>query len=290
MEATNNWYTRTLPSRVKTGGAKVLVMQRLHEKDPTALQAEEPNTTHLILPAWADVLEENTLEKYYIDGLLNPARMPRQFLQSLKRTLGERTFAAQYEQSPRPQSGNIFDPEKFTRYAIAELTQEHPDIVWHFALDTAYTRKTSNSASVCVAFAYIDGHYYIRDVMREWLNFSALIKKLTQFIQRNGYTTKSRIFIEPKASGKDVVDVLRHQGLNAMDAPAPTTDKIANAYSIQPIADAGRIAIPHAAPWVHAFLNELSLFPFSTHDDQVDAVVLMVKAMEAKRRRIKAFG
>jgi hypothetical protein len=39
-----------------------------------------------------------------------------------------------------------------------------------------------------------------------------------------------------------------------------------------------------AGPWVKDFLDEAELFPFSAHDDQVDAAALAFNKLAAKRQ------
>jgi phage terminase large subunit-like protein len=40
---------------------------------------------------------------------------------------------------------------------------------------------------------------------------------------------------------------------------------------------AGRILLPHEAPWLPEFENELLAFPYGRFDDQVDALLLVLE-------------
>lgn len=45
---------------------------------------------------------------------------------------------------------------------------------------------------------------------------------------------------------------------------------------ISPFVENGRVYLPAGALWLDTFLNELTLFPESDHDDQVDAFVYVI--------------
>src|SRR5690606_22237369 len=98
--------------------------------------------------------------------------------------------------------------------------------VWQFDADTAYTANQENDPTGMLASCYIDNTLFIREAVAEWLELPELIKRLPEFIKRNGYTTQSKLHIEPKASGKSTVQTLkRGTALNVVEAPSPKDDK-----------------------------------------------------------------
>jgi predicted phage terminase large subunit-like protein len=54
-------------------------------------------------------------------------------------------------------------------------------------------------------------------------------------------------------------------------SPPPGTDKIMRLYAQTAMFENGRVLIPRRAPWLADYINELTSFPGSKHDDQVDA-------------------
>lgn len=52
----------------------------------------------------------------------------------------------------------------------------------------------------------------------------------------------------------------------------PLGDKTSRAHSVSPLVEAGRVALNQGAPWLADFLDEITSFPASVHDDQVDAL------------------
>jgi hypothetical protein len=111
----NNWIDATLRSRLNdpATGAIILVMQRLHELDPTGfLLEQEPGVwTHVRIALEA---EEDETWTFPISGkivmrkageVLMPERFPPATVEQLRsRRL---VFAGQYQQRPAPVEGNL---------------------------------------------------------------------------------------------------------------------------------------------------------------------------------------
>ena len=95
-------------------------------------------------------------------------------------------------------------------------------------------------------------------------------------MQKNGYTPKSRIFVEPKASGKSIVQTLvRETGLNVKEDKPPTKDKVARVSDISASLESGRVSLLNG-DWNSEFLDQLTRFPAAKHDDMVDCLVMAV--------------
>src|SRR6266850_1425394 len=113
---TLEWWDQSMNSRLNNPktGAKVIVMQRVHQNDLTGHILDQGEYIHLRLPAefeienkcftsigWQDPRKE--------DGeLLWPDRMPIEVLRSLRRSLGPLSYAGQYQQRPMPAEGGQF--------------------------------------------------------------------------------------------------------------------------------------------------------------------------------------
>ena len=57
------------------------------------------------------------------------------------------------------------------------------------------------------------------------------------------------------------------------------TDKVTRARGITGWCESGRVFLPYEAPWVATFLSEICSFPRAEHDDQVDALTLLLKRL-----------
>jgi predicted phage terminase large subunit-like protein len=102
----------------------------------------------------------------------------------------------------------------------------------------------------------------------------------------NRHPEASAKYIEDKANGPAVIQVLRHTvpGLIAVN---PEGGKLSRAAAVSPQIEAGNVYLPHPAiaPWVDEFVEQFSAFPNAAHDDDVDAAtqsLLKLGANESK--------
>jgi hypothetical protein len=51
----------------------------------------------------------------------------------------------------------------------------------------------------------------------------------------------------------------------------PLGDKESRASAVSPLFESGRVFLPESAPWLDDYIDELTSFPASPHDDQVDS-------------------
>ena len=47
----------------------------------------------------------------------------------------------------------------------------------------------------------------------------------------------------------------------------------------------GQVRLPATAPWLERFLHEVAAFPNGKHDDQVDSMSQMLRALDLPRTR-----
>ena len=102
-----NWYRSDLTTRLKPKGRIVLIMTRWHEDDLAGrLLAQNPAEWHVIrLPALA---EENDPLGRAPGAALWPEWEDEAALLRKRDTVGERTWSALFQQSPRPIVGSLF--------------------------------------------------------------------------------------------------------------------------------------------------------------------------------------
>ena len=289
----NRFFNETLRSRLNNPdiGIFIVIMQRLHENDLTGmlLDKEPHNWEYICLPAEvSDVVRPKELKKNYVDGLLFPERLSKETLKSFKLGLGSYGYSGQYEQLPSPSEGGIFKSDWFN--VIKELPHNLKafDLKWDFYLDTAYTAKQENDATAMLCAAFHNNDLFIREVRAVRLEFPELIKEIESFVIVNGYTNRSRIYVEPKASGKSIVQMLkRSTGLNVLEDKPPAQDKVSRASSVSAFVESGRVNLLNGR-YIDSFLNELKSFPNGNHDDQVDVLVMAIDKNTNRRKKVRA--
>jgi predicted phage terminase large subunit-like protein len=109
------------------------------------------------------------------------------------------------------------------------------------------------------------------------LEFPDLQRKIQSLAQR---ANAKRIIIERAGSGISLIqDLKRSTKLNVIGI-VPKQDKATRLMSVTAMIEAGRVMIPAKAPWLAEFRRELTMFPNSKHDDQVDSLSQFLKWLD----------
>lgn len=279
LEATLTWWRETMPTRFRDPRhpRRVMVMQRLHEKDLSAELIRE-GATVLCLPMRherAHPLRWHRDPRAEEGELLVPERYTADALAGLERRLGPRATAAQLQQRPAPAEGAVFRGEWLTRRWV-ELPEGG---TWGLSLDAAFKAGADNDF-VCLQVWYTVGaNHYLVDQILGRLTFTETVAAL--FAMSARYPEATLKLVEDKANGPAILDALRDK-LPGLVAVTPEGGKVARAHAVEPLFAAGQVWLPHeadarypdgrrGAPWVSAYVHELTTFPAGANDDQVDA-------------------
>lgn len=283
-QTTIDYYTRSLYNRLTPVnlGVRIIIMQRLHQNDLTGylLKNNPSSYRHICLPAEeSDLINPIELRQYYKDGLLDPTRLSKKILESFKQTLGSRGYAGQYEQTPSEDAGGIIKTDWFDIISPLMLRRDIVNEPVHFIIDSAYTMKTENDPTAILAGFVRQNRLYVLDVREVWLEFPSLISFILSHTQQFQISSGSKIFIEPKASGKSIAQQLRSTTmLNVIESTPPDADKVTRAHSIAPTLEARRVALVDGS-YIPHYLDQLKMFPNSEHDDMVDVTVIGVQEL-----------
>jgi predicted phage terminase large subunit-like protein len=299
--------TRKQPERDGTPPIEIIIHTRWHPDDLAGriMQSEEwvnGEWLHINFPAIAEVeTEERTpvwelpqddarfkpqdeaellkIPDRYVpvieERALWPERFPIAELRKFQRK-DQREFAALYQQTPFVAGGNLIKPSLFRRYS------ESPDnfVSLIIAADTAFKKNERSDYSVLVVAAVAaNGDIYILDVIRKKYDFPELKRiAIVTAARWRGFGLRG-LYIEDKASGQSLIQELKNDSGISVIAYRSQSDKVARANSILPLIESGRVLIPESAHWLEDFLLELSQFPSSPHDDQVDALVIALDTL-----------
>lgn len=245
LEAACTFMDTTLSTRKidKAVTPIILVMQRLHDMDPSGnmLSKKGKRIKHICLPATlksrTDAAAENPirpaiLKDKYVDGLLDPIRMDQETLNEMAVDLGSYAYAGQMEQDTTPKGGGIWN-----RWLIAVPDHEMPSHLemtgYGTDADTAYTDKKTNAASAFLVSGMFNGRMYIDNAGWYWKIFPDLIKLMKDIYPEPHY-------IEAKASGSDIINMLKSEGIAAIPVQV-AADKLARARMATPKAEAGLV-------------------------------------------------
>ena len=273
----NESFDRTIYSRLddKRNDRIIIVQQRLHVDDLVGHVLEKQQWTHLNLPAIAEVeqlipIGPGKFHLRQVEDVLHPERESRETLEEIKLTLGSYDFSAQYQQNPVPSEGNIVQRDWFQIYEEIPARWRGDRIIQSW--DTALTDGKSSDYSVCITFLVRGVDYFILDILREKLNYPDLRRR----IYRNWLDWGAEPpIIEDKGSGTSLIQELRGDefaGFPKAIAFKPEGDKLSRMHAQSAKIEAGHVHVPRHAEWLDDFFIEITQFPRSRHDDQVDAL------------------
>lgn len=283
-QGTIDYFTRSLYNRLTPVnlGIRIIIMQRLHQNDLTGylLKNNKEDYRHICLPAEAsNLVNPPELKEHYREGLLDPMRLSKKILESFKKTLGSRGYAGQYEQTPSEDAGGIIKAEWFDIVNPMNIARDVINEPVHFIIDSAYTMKTENDPTAILTCFKRANRLYILDVREVWLEFPQLIQFIISHTAIYQHSSNSKIFVEPKASGKSIVQQLRSMTqLNVIESASPDIDKVTRAHSIAPQLESRRVVLVDGS-YIPNYLDQLKMFPNSEHDDMVDTTVIGVQEL-----------
>ncbi len=288
-ETTKQWYSNTLLTRLdnKVADAIVVVMQRLHQDDLVGYLLEQGGWVHLNLPAIAEsehriALRPTRSHLRRPGELLHPEREPLAVLDEFKKSMGSLDFAAQYQQEPVADGGNLIKWDWFGFYDAPPAPQPGDRII--VSWDTAMSGKELASYSACVVLLVRGETAYVLDVVRERLEYPALKRKIIELHRRwrrasNNYA----LLIENKGSGMSLIQDLSQENIHAVRVD-PEGDKVIRMNQQTARIEAGSVSLPRRAPWLDEFRRELMAFPAGRYADQVDAFSQALKRAFTDRR------
>jgi predicted phage terminase large subunit-like protein len=272
----NDWLDHTVRSRLndQRTGAIVIIMQRLHLDDLVGHVLSQEPWEVLALPAIAEQEERwayTTLAGPQVferrpGDLLHPAREPLAVLDRQRETFGSYTFSAQYQQSPVPLGGGLVKVAWLQWYEKHERPESFDQILQSW--DTASRASELADYSVCTTWGRLGPRAYLLDVYRQRVNYPELKEAVRVLAAR---WKPDVILIENAASGIQVLQETRNEGLTALTPVTPKGEKVMRVHAVTGRIEQGDLWLPRRAPWLETYVAELTSCPRAKHDDQVDA-------------------
>lgn len=284
----NKWMDVTLSTRKvnKEITPTILIMQRLHQDDPTGhlLAKKDKKIRHICLPGDIEYdIKPKKLKRKYTSGLLDPSRLNRKVLLEMHTDLGSYGYAGQVGQDPRPREGGMFQREWFEIVDVAPAGGTIWVRGWDFAGTSEFEAKkqSSNPAYTAgVKMKNVNGIFYVGHVIRFRGSPGAVRKALLNTASQDGTDVLVDGPQDPGQAGKaQAQDFASHlAGYNVRFSPE-SGDKVLRAEPLSAQAEAGNVKLIRGL-WNEDFLDEGAFFP-NGFKDQIDA------AARAFRRLLK---
>jgi len=291
LEASNRWLKETLPTRKvnKATAVTILVMQRLCEGDPTDLFLKRKRTEHVCLPAELEPGIEpvpKSLESLYVDGLMDPKRLPREVLEEAESDMGRTGYSAQYLQTPAPPEGEMFHVERL------KYVEHVPKLVMEIRFwDKAYSEEAQKQRARTCGVKMgkdKDGRVIILDVKKFRADSAKRERIIVRTANADGFDTLVGIEQEGgagKDSAENTVKNLAGFRVRILKVAKSQESKVerADPFSVQ--VNNGNVYLLKA-DWNEEYVRELQYFPRSRLKDQVDASSGGFNMIFRRRRRV----
>lgn len=304
-EAVLRWWDESMSTRGNDPQTvcRVIVMQRIHERDLVGHVLEQGTYHHLVLPAryeprvYVAPGEPRPLIQPHDDcpiakdprttdgDLLWPARFPLEVQDAIERSMGSSyAIAGQMQQRPVPREGALFKSEDLRPLPVGAARRRIRAVLQFY--DLAFSEKESADYTAGVTLGLTEGDtpgtigddHYVLHAWHERVDESRLdLALVEQIISRSPDLVGIEMGAFKQAATRDLVNRVQRllaarRCTTAIIGVPVTADKVFRAQLPAARARAGLLYVDRAAPWFPAFEAELLGFPRAAHNDLVDCL------------------
>ena len=258
-----DWFRSDLVTRLKPGGRVVLVMTRWHPDDLGGRLLQSADAWRVVrLPALAE--EDDALGRA-VGAPLWPEWEDEAALRRKRAVLGDRTFEALFQQSPRSSGGRLFKVAQIptvTDEAIGTKVRG-----W----DLAASQDGDFTAGVLLTRT-AEGSFQISDVKRFQGGPEMVVQVIRETAERDGVAVTVGLPQDPGQAGRSQVMYLTKSlaGYRVVSS-RESGSKETRAMPVASQVNGGTVSMLRGG-WNRDFLEEMQDFPGGAKDDQVDAL------------------
>lgn len=280
------WYLTVLRTRLMPGGAIVLVMTRWHDDDLAGRLIKQMKSGDgdqwdiLSLPGLVETEEQEKSDALgrKIGDALWPEWFDSENLKATKKLMPVFEWSALYQQTPVPESGNLFKREWFNWY---KKIPEHGN--FYITFDGALTDDDGDFTEIAVWLVDQYDDIYAVDwwggqvTMDKWINVilnlvkkwspSYVVGEVGQIRRASESLIKKRM---KKTRIHAVLKWLPHIG-----------DKVVKCAAFRGLASMGSVYLPYEKPWAVRVINHLLRFPAGEYDDIADTCGLIGRSINS---------
>lgn len=272
-EDQKRWYRANAFTRLAPGAGVLLTMTRWHQDDLAGWLLEEAREGGdqweiVCYPAIA------TADEYSQAGVLmrqagealHPARYPLHSLQAIERTLGPYFWAALYQQTPVPSSGQVIQAGWLEHYYAALPARK--EVLRVMSIDTATKEKESNDPSGIGVFDHHLKKTYVADIWTGRLAYPELLAFVRAQVDLH---RPDVLLIEDKGIGTELIRELKADGkVGRVVAVEPCASKQLRLVAETGVMASGDFLLPQSAAWTPSYKGQMLGFPKTDHDEEAD--------------------
>lgn len=296
-----DWWTDEASARLAPGAPVVMILTRWHEDDIAGRLLKEAGSTWQLvnIPAQADHNpakgETDVLGREPGEFMISARGRDRDGWELRKRTVGSRTWQAQYQGKPSAPEGTMFKRTSWQFYdqPLWVVREDGSRVVTGFddllmSWDMAFKDVDTADFVVGQVWGRIGADAYLLDQVRGRMDFPATLLAVKALAAK--WPQALLKLVEDKANGTAVIAMLTRT-IPGMVPVEPDGGKVARAAAVSPLVESRNVWLPDPAleadldadrsiddpgtwpyAWVSDFIEEAAGFPTATHDDQVDGM------------------
>lgn len=282
-----NWYQTVFTTRLSENSGQIVMATSWAEDDlPARICTHfkgDPRLKVLRFPA----INEPGEVGYNPDlprGPLVPELKSLAFLREVKGLFSDYWWSALYQQCARSLGGNVFKEQGLRYYLPKDLPAKFDKVLASW--DCTFKDHDGTDFVVGQVWAKHGANSYLLGQVRARMSFTATVKAVIEL--QAAHPRVREILIEDKANGPAVIDTLK-ASVSGIIPIEPDGSKLARAHAVTSYWEAGNVWLPHPDlfPWVKDLVSELTGFPASANDDQVDALTQALRRLYPLFNRLK---
>ncbi|MDA7845229.1 phage terminase large subunit [Rickettsiales bacterium] len=283
------FFNNCLLSRLNNqkSGVIVLVMQRLHEEDLSGFLIENGDSLwqKICVPAIANVDSVVSFngKDYCIrkkGDVIQESREDINLLNGKMKIMGSYMFSAQYQQSPMSYSNGLVK-----RSWIKYLEGDYKSKCIKYCISIDCAKSIADSAdytAIAVIGILKDGRHVLVNMIRKRMTYPDLKKKVIDLVES---ISAESVLVEDASNGASLIQELQGKFYGKIIGIQPRKDKVARFNYALVAIENGHLLFLENSEFSKDFFDELFLFPFGKHDDQVDTISQYFMWLSTKKIR-----
>lgn len=260
-----NWFNSTVKTRLMPNASIIILMTRWHTDDLAGRLINQGGWDVVSIPAICDS-ENDVLNRKIGEPLWNEM-FNIEYLNNLKSDIGNYWFNCLYQQSPIQKGDTIFKADYF-QYKPFDIKDA---LLVVTSYDTAFKDGEYNDFTGYVVGALYENEIYILESGQKKLEY----QRLKPFVESMNIKYKPYLnLVEDKASGQSLIQELKYIKDFPLKAIKVKDSKLARAQAITTLFEMGKIKF--VGDGHHDLIKQMSEFPYSQHDDIVDALTQLI--------------
>lgn len=267
--------------------SKIVIMQRLDQRDCSAHLLAKGDWEHLMLPAEFEPERRCRTCINFVDPRtykgepLWKQRYDVPEIEKTKKSMGTKAWAGQGQQRPAPAEGNIFkraNLQKFYKDDPIELgkTMEFLGLSVDLPFDEGGTY------AVFQVWGKKGPDRYLLDQTRDQVGFN---EQKTMFkAMCHKWPNLNAKWVEKKANGAAIISTMKLEFHSLLDIN-PQGSKEVRAEAVEPQFASGNVYLPDPSicSWINDYIEELVIFNNGLWNDQVDATTQALMMMNGRQ-------